>query len=306
MGTNDDSVGCASLLTTEQFESLFKDFVPFYPYPETSQQLTPPQPKTSTMSSTVLTAQAEATKNATERVAKAFNDYRSPNVDKSESVILDFLTQRVFRYTPKSRSKQYSLLKKYLLCEAKLDLGPTPTIKQSFNKLHKRKRDPAFTREQIYEYLDAPTTNDTVWIKLVALIEIFGGLRASETAQLTFEDFSEEPRGLIIDLTRINTDRAQRSESVFVPAIPYTQHDPTCFYRHYLQLAPVRSGCFFLNCQERKFIKPPMTKGKIAQVPNHIATFLQLPNPDTYTSRSLYATYLTIAADAGISVPNLE
>jgi hypothetical protein len=70
----------------------------------------------------------------------------------------------------------YSLVKKYLLWKNNVDLGKATLIQffhKTLNKTHKKKKAPAFTRDQIFTWLARPTTPENLWKKICTLLELY-------------------------------------------------------------------------------------------------------------------------------------
>lgn len=309
----------ATLLSLEEIEGLTSDFlkasITTIPPPPTPLPLNPLNrtvavlpTDTANVSQIVLSKQADETRKAMERVVSKFLEF-SPSIVISEPNILQFLANISSSYAPSSLWSMYSLLKKYILWEWKVDLGEAPTIKQfltTLNKTHKKKKAPAFTREQVYTFLSDLDT--PVWMKLVVVIGIFGCMRSNEIVRISWEDIHTVPDGFNIDIVRIKTDRAFNGESVFIPALFNTPYNPVDFLAQYrAAIDPsLHTGRFFRNFQKGKYTKQPIGKNKISAIPQIVAETLGLPNPKAYTGHSLRVTGATLAADAGISITNLK
>jgi hypothetical protein len=131
------------------------------PPPSNSTDIIQIPTNTPNVSNIVLSAQAHTTQKAMDRAVQSFTSFNVSG-EISEDTVLSWLVSCSTKYTPTSLWTMFSLLKKYLLWQKKVDLGKAPNIQQflkTLNKTHKKKKAPAFTREQIYEYLDnIPTT----------------------------------------------------------------------------------------------------------------------------------------------------
>jgi integrase len=158
------------------------------------------QTTTPQVSNVVLSNQAQTTRKAMDRAVAAFLFYNTTN-PISEENILAWLNHISPNYAPTSLWTMYSLLKKYLLWEMRIDLGKAPLIQQflkTLSKTHKKKHAPAFTREEVFAFLDTPTTPETLWKKLAVLFAVYGALRTSETIPITWADIQEIMTGIFL------------------------------------------------------------------------------------------------------------
>jgi len=78
--------------------------------------------------------------------------------------------------------------------------------------------------------------------------------------------------------------------------------------REYMKLRPTNSKTdrLFMQYRKGKCVNQVMGKYSIAKVPKDIASFLKLPEPNSYTGHSFRATSTTIAADAGTTLEDLK
>lgn len=78
--------------------------------------------------------------------------------------------------------------------------------------------------------------------------------------------------------------------------------------KKYIGLRPsnVISKRFFLNYQKGRCTRQPIGINKIAQFPKVIATFLNLPNPQSYTGHCFRRTSATLLVDAGGDLTTLK
>lgn len=69
----------------------------------------------------------------------------------------------------------------------------------------------------------------------------------------------------------------------------------------YQKLRPenLQTNRFFINYQRGRCLKQVIGKNKIANMPQQIATFLNLPNPELYSGHCFRRTSATLLADAG-------
>lgn len=81
-----------------------------------------------------------------------------------------------------------------------------------------KKKAPAFTKEQIFEYLDN-TENEGLELlhKLYVLLSYFAALRNSEADAMKFSDITATEDGLEIHIIRTKTDKAHVGEDKFIP-----------------------------------------------------------------------------------------
>lgn len=78
--------------------------------------------------------------------------------------------------------------------------------------------------------------------------------------------------------------------------------------REYLKMRPsnAKTNRLFLQWRKGKCVNQVMGKHSIAKIPKEVATFLKLPEPQTYTGHSYRRSGATMAADAGFSITELK
>lgn len=252
----------------------------------------------------ILEHQAESTKKA---YAKCSTEYEQHREDKphSEAVLLSFLVESSKTKAPTTLWSMFSLVKKYLLLECSFDVGRSSRIidfLKTLSRQHKKKKAAAFSRDDLFKYLQgAPSVGDDLIHKLVLLVGFYGGLRGCEIVALTWEDLSFGKDGISIKIASSKTDRAGVGATKLLPKMDDETICPVIYFTKYRNLISNPTGRLFCQYRNGKFIKTPVGKNKISEIPKIIAAFLGLPNPSSYTGHALRVSSATVLADEGAS-----
>jgi integrase len=250
----------------------------------------------------VLNLQAESTKRSYAKFSSAYEAFRAGR-PHSEAIVLAFLTEESSSKAASTLWTMFSLVKKFLLLECTFDLGAAPRISEflkTLSRYHKKKKAPAFSRDQLFQYLrGAPSMGRELVEKLVVLTGFYGGLRSSGLVALTWADIVFTAEGILVNIARSKTDQAGIG---VVKLLPTHQEEALCpvkYYTLYKTLVPSTEGRIFLRFQAGKFTRAPLGKSTIAAIPRAVATFLGLKNPHLYTGHALRVTSATVLADQG-------
>lgn len=129
---------------------------------------------------------------------------------------------------------------------------------------------------------------------------INGACRRDEICNILVQDVTEHSTTLmIVNLPDTKTNMSRK----------FTISDS--FYeivKKYTKLRPKHGKCnrFFLNYVQGKCTQQPIGINKIGNIPKQIADYLNLPNPELYTSHSFRRTSATLLADAGADITTLK
>jgi integrase len=250
----------------------------------------------------LLNLQSESTKRSYARFVKDYEDYRQTN-SHSEAILLNFLVEQSKSKAATTLWTMFSLIKKYLLLECDFDLGCSARITdflKTLSKLHKKKKAPAFSRDDIFLYLrTAPSDGTHLVNKCILVTGFYAGLRSSELVALTWEDIVFSEGGILVNIRYSKTDRAGVGSVKLLPKLDEEAICPIYYFSKYKEVVQEATGRLFKKFFNGKFINVPIGKNKIAGVPSDIATFLNLENPKSYTGHSLRVTSATVLADEG-------
>ena len=256
----------------------------------------------------ILSLQAPSTKKAYLRYVKLYEDFRGLE-QHSETILLSFLVSQSSSKAPTSLWTMYSLIKKYLSLECSLELSSSKISDylKTLGRQHKKKKAPAFLRDDLFRYLrTAPNTGPHLLRKLVLLAGFYAGLRSCEIVALFWENLVFTDEGILLTITFSKTDRAGVGSVKLLPKLSEPEICPVHYFTIYKDLVGDNSGRLFRTYQGNKFIKTPIGKNKISDMPKEIALFLKLENPNSYTGHSLRVTSATVMADEGANTLTLK
>ena len=257
----------------------------------------------------ILDHQALSTKRYYEKCSKTYEEFRK-DMPHSEAVVLAYLTEESKTKVASTLWTVYSHVKKYLSLECSFDLGDSARISdflKTLSRFHKKKKARAFSRDDLFRFLrEAPNIGRDLVHKLVAITGFYGGLRACELTALTWEDVVFSQEGILIKIVKSKTDRAGIGSIKLLPK--HDEKELCClnYYTLYKSQVSISAGRLFCQFQNGKFIKAPLGKNTIASVPQAIATFLHLDNPELYTGHALRVTSATVLADQGANTLALK
>jgi integrase len=235
----------------------------------------------------------------------------SKNTNKiSETTLLAYFKEMLAVKAPTSMWSEYSLLKKMLRVNHKIDISQFTSISELLkqeSRTHTKKKAATFTRGQVEQYLSsAPNTLDSIQEKFGFLIGIFGGLRSEEYCQIKFEHISEFEDHLKVDLEFRKTDQAGNGTTFFI-----TQHAspllcPLQYYQSYKKVFEKPEGYVFRRISNGKITKQKRGKTFFYELPKRIATFLKLEHPEKYTGHAIRRTATTWLAEQGASASIIQ
>jgi integrase len=257
----------------------------------------------------LLALQAPSTKYMYEQYKLDYERMRGEQ-PHSEAMLLQYLADKSKTLAPTTLWTAFSLVKKYLMLEAQFDIGHAPRITdylKTLSRFHKKKKAPAFTREQVFAFLrTAPNDGRQLAVKLVLLCGYYAGLRSCEIVALTWEDIAFAQEGVLLAIRFSKTDRAGVGATKLLPKLEEDAICPVYYFEQYRQCAASTSGRLFCQFQNGKFTRSPMGKNTIAAIPCEVATFLALDFPRAYTGHSLRVSSATALADEGANSLTLK
>jgi integrase len=204
----------------------------------------------------------------------------------------------------------FSHVKKYLFLEASYDIGHSSRIidfLKTLSRTHKKKKAAAFSRDDIFRFLrEAPSEGNDLTCKLVLLAGFYGGLRGCELVALTWADLTFTKEGILLRIAYSKTDRAGVGAVKLLPALEEQAICPVHYFSIYKRLVGIPTGRLFCQFRNNKFIKTPIGKNKLSEIPKHIATFLGLEAAASYTGHALRVSSATTIADEGANSLTLK
>lgn len=140
-------------------------------------------------------------------------------------------------------------------------------------------------------------------MQVVLIFGVAGACRREELTKMTIDDVEEAGSIIIVRVpdTKTNIDRTFTiSSNRFFDSIK--------IYKKYVNLRP-KSCChrrLFVNFVSGKCSVQAVGINKIGKMPSVIASYLNLPDPSSYTGHCFRRTSATLLANSGASITNLK
>lgn len=129
-------------------------------------------------------------------------------------------------------------------------------------------------------------------LQVILIFGISGACRCNELTNINIKDVENYDGVIIVNVRdcKTNIDRSFviRDESAEI-------------VQKYIALRPadVKSERFFLSYKNNKCSKQVIGRHKIAEMPKRIATYLKLPNPESYTGHCFRRSSATLHPETG-------
>ena len=233
--------------------------------------------------------------------------------DDSENTVLTFFhyLHDTLKYAPSTLWTKSGHLKKVLLAMRKIDLKDYSTVQlqlKQWSKRHVKKKSKIFQVEEVFRYLrTAPVEPVHTEARAALAFGYFGTLRCDDLHKLKWEFVSVERDELVV---RLDFDR-KTGANVSHFRVPRSHDNPAqcavgaiLYYRlkSRTKHSPEnKNGKVFKTIRKGKFTDIPKGVNKIREIPQFIAKFLGLPNPERYTGQCFRRTSATALADSGAS-----
>ena len=208
----------------------------------------------------------------------------------------------------------YSMLNSIIKAKYSANLRDLPrlvTLIKSYDTDNKKKAA-VFTAEEIRKFCESEELTGPYWEvrKAIAAMAYFGGLRLTETLSLELEKMTLTNKGVDIVHKRAK-QRSDKKDTKFTIPGKKTRHGfsfascVTTYLDNIKQELGIYTGRVFWTGREDRYVKVPMGRNTIAEVPHQIAEFLGKDNPASYTFHSFRRSSATAAADRGATTAQL-
>lgn len=146
--------------------------------------------------------------------------------------------------------------------------------------------------------------NYSFGFQVIAIIGLHGACRSDELYKLQVGNFDDRQSVMVVSLldTKTKKDRSfciteKKSGDSFLETI-----------RKYIALRPhnVQHDKFFINYRQQKCTVQPVGINTIYKIPQKIAEFLKLPNPEMYTGHCFRRSAATMVADSGADLVTVK
>ncbi len=191
-------------------------------------------------------------------------------------------------------------------CDKRLQWWPrVSALLKSYNAGYERKKSSPFKHSEIVkQFLNSEETSN-FWIlrKCAVAISYSGGLKGCELCQLACEDISKSSEGYWISYYPGKSKGETRKRKFLVPS------DLTHVgaYLHRLEAFQALNGDLFKTIAKTDAIlNKPMGKNMTAKFGVDVASYLNLPKPESYTGHCFCQTAAKRAADQGANLVQLK
>jgi integrase len=165
------------------------------------------------------------------------------------------------------------------------------------------KKSQVLTGDQVLTFIKGAPDDIYLLHKVVLVMGVFGGLRRDEMVKMFTGDISDKGNVLVVKVPETKTATPKSFTIVEEEEIGALK-----LIRKYMALRPNQSKerRFFLTYRNGRCSTQPVGKNTIGGVPNIIAKYLKLENPQQYTGHCLRRTSSTLLIEAGASFETLK
>lgn len=135
--------------------------------------------------------------------------------------------------------------------------------------------------------------------QVILIFGVNGACRSNEMTTLTVNNVETHNNKMIIHLrcTKNKKDRMFVVQDELLKVVQKYQK---------LRPADTKTERFFINFKNGKCTKQAVGRHKIARIPKQIATYLNLPDAESYTGHCLRRSSVTLLADTGANLTTLK
>lgn len=244
-------------------------------------------------------------KKSADRYLLVYNNYKKWEADhqnvlssSKENNLIVYFKDLKSKLKPPSLWSVWSMLKKTLSTHDGVDISRFLNLKSLLTnngKGYKPKKSAILKWNEVEKFLRDATDHVYLASKVILVLGVSGALRCDELTNLKMEDVEDLGNKFIVSVkdTKTHLDRQFVVGSKFYKTV-----------KQYVDLRP-HDNCpdrFLINYYKGKCTRQVIGKNKIGEVPKQIASFLELPEPKTYTGHCFRRTAATLLSDSGASL----
>ncbi|XP_045476285.1 uncharacterized protein LOC123681945 [Harmonia axyridis] len=154
------------------------------------------------------------------------------------------------------------------------------------SKCYEPKKSQVFSREDIVKFLKNASDQEYLLHKVVLIMGYFGGCRCQELLNMKINHIEDRGSVMVVDIPESKTDIRERFTFV-----EENEFSALSLVRKYMLL---RSSV------------QPVGKNTFEKITSKITSFLELPNPETFTGHCLRRTSATALVNAGANMTTLK
>ncbi|XP_043267093.1 uncharacterized protein [Venturia canescens] len=233
---------------------------------------------------------------------KTWREENKKSLSSSEenNLIIYFRTLKE-KLKPPTLWSIWSMLKKTLNINENINIHHFLKLKiliKTNAKGYKPKKACVLRWNHITKFMDEASNHTYLAMKFLQVILIFGVcgcLRCDEITNMKVEDVEDLTDKYLVSINYNKNDYAGQFSigNLFYDTV-----------KKYISLGPSDkfSDRFFIKYAEGKCFRTAIGKHKIGEVPEKIASYLNLPNPKKYTGHSFRRTSATLLSDSGANM----
>ncbi|KAJ8667893.1 hypothetical protein QAD02_009556 [Eretmocerus hayati] len=197
---------------------------------------------------------------------------------------------------------KWSMLKTMIQSREDVDISTFIKLKRLLKERkegYRVKQAAAFCTEELKKFLTKAPDAEYLDVKVAVLLGILGACRREELKNMLLADILIEQDSLIITIPQTKTGIVR----TFAVNVPWKD-----LVLRYISLRPknIKHDSLFINYQNGKCTSQPMGINKLGGMPQKVAKYLNLKNPERYTGHAFRRTSATFLADAGASLTTLK
>jgi len=165
--------------------------------------------------------------------------------------VLEYIMYLSETYAVSTLWHVYAILNKYMKVFKSVNLNECIILKDYLKELertHNPKKSAVFSRHDIDNFLLLDDNDDTILLKAILIIGVYGLLRKTELTELQFCDIKKTETHYVINIKQSKTDQAQKGFKFFIEGddMSYITKYMDCFS------ADKKSGRFFRKMSNKK------------------------------------------------------
>jgi integrase len=230
-----------------------------------------------------------------------FEEWKSANniSNNSEKVLLAYFSELRKKYAPSTLWVKYSHLNAMILSRCGVGLSQYTILKKFIsrtNEGYEPGKAKIISSDQIHDYLKNGPQSELVF-KIILLLGYLGAMRRVDLYELKFKNVIDTGKTIRINFYESKNKRWRNF------LLETDENEYTPLLREYVRLRSQikEEEYFFHQFRQGKVTRQRVGLKSIGSVPQIVARYLGLPEPETYTSHSLRRSSASAMAEAGVS-----
>ncbi|XP_045765066.1 uncharacterized protein LOC123867182 [Maniola jurtina] len=241
-----------------------------------------------------------------EKYKKTYEDFIKWKTEKkvnsfSENAFLAYFNDLSKDKRPSTLWCEYSKLKTTIRLKENVNIGDYANLSTFLKRKSQGfmpKKSKVLSGNNIETFIKEAPDEQYLLEKVILIFGVNGACRSNEMTALTINDIETYDNKMLVRVRGCS-----KNDRMFI-----VQDELLKVVQKYQKLRPVgiKSDRFFLNFKNGKCTKQVVGRHKIAAIPKRIATYLDLPDAESYTGHCLRRSSATLLASAGANVLTLK